>query len=289
MFAGAQECVQFVRPAALPGTELKTIYQSSRRWHGINERYAFTLCIRARATVRYRGVDQELHDEMLVVREPGEAYYTSSVSKPFELKVLFVDAGLVGDAARELVDHDRLYFAPVPIKSDPALFSLLCRLCSAMEKGSEALEQHSLLAAALVGLARHAERPPRPSALKNGKLAVARAKAYLREHYSDPVTLHELARICGMTRFSLVHAFTKEVGLSPHAYQLHLRIGRARTLLQQGVGPTNVAMMMGFADQSHFTRHFKRIMQLTPSQYAGHSFAAHARSGPRPSLVTAVA
>ena len=102
---------------------------------------------------------------------------------------------------------------------------------------------------------------------------MARAKAYLSEHCSEPVSLHDLALVSGFSRFGLVHAFTKQVGLSPHAYQVHVRIERARALLQQGVSPATVATTMGFADQSHFTRHFRRILQVTPSQYAGRSIA----------------
>jgi AraC-like DNA-binding protein len=114
--------------------------------------------------------------------------------------------------------------------------------------------------------------------LTNGKLAVARAKAYLREHCSEPVSLQDLALVSGFSRFGLVHAFTKEVGLSPHAYQVHVRIERARALLQHGVSPAAVATTMGFADQSHFTRHFRRVLQVTPSQYAGRSIAWQSRA-----------
>jgi AraC-like DNA-binding protein len=89
--------------------------------------------------------------------------------------------------------------------------------------------------------------------------------------------LHDLSRVAGLSRFGLVHAFTREVGLSPHAYQVHVRVERARVLLKQGCSPATVATTMGFADQSHFTRHFKRILQVTPSQYAKPS-AAKART-----------
>ena len=77
-----------------------------------------------------------------------------------------------------------------------------------------------------------------------------------------------LATACGLSRFHLVHAFTKETGLSPHAYQVHVRIERSRNLLQIGIPPAAAAASLGFADQSHFTRHFKRIMHVTPTKYA---------------------
>ncbi len=269
-----QERLRFIRPGSLPGTELMAVYESSRRWHAFHERYAFAVIRKAAATVRYRGGEQRIHDGTLMVREPGEAHYYTLVTKPAEFKVLFVEAPLVADAARELGHTGILHFAPAPI-SDPDLFWLLCRLCNSIEDGDDDLEQQTLFAMCMVKLARHTERPPSATELRNGKLAVARAKAYLSEHCSDSVSLHELAHVSGFSLFGLVHAFTKEVGLSPHAYQVHVRVERARALLQQGASPATVATTMGFADQSHFTRHFKRILQVTPSQYAGRSFAGH--------------
>jgi AraC-like DNA-binding protein len=148
------------------------------------------------------------------------------------------------------------------------LFGKLYRLCASIEARRSALEQESLFAATLVALARHTERKTEALEVNNGKRAVEHAKAYLRERFNESVSLRELAAACGLSRFHLVHAFTKEAGLSPHAYQVHVRVERARSLLQSGVSPAIVAANLGFADQSHFTRHFKRIMHVTPTQYA---------------------
>ena len=80
--------------------------------------------------------------------------------------------------------------------------------------------------------------------------------------------LDELAAVARVSRFHLVHAFTREIGLSPHAYQVHIRVERARRLLQRGMSAAGAAASVGFADQSHLTRWFKRILRLTPSDYA---------------------
>jgi AraC-like DNA-binding protein len=264
---GLEERLRFIRSPALPGTELKAVYESGRRWHAFLERYAFVVCRTAGASVRYRGRDQSICDGTLVAREPGEAHSSTVVTKPADFKVLFVEAPVMADAARELGYKGTLHFPPVPI-NDSELFELLRRLCDAIEHGSDGLEQQYLFTAAMAALARHAERPLKATGLRKGKLAVARAQAYLSEHYSEPVSLHELARVSGLSRFGLVHAFTRQVGLSPHAYQVHIRIERGRRLLQHGLSPAEVAAALGFADHSHFTRHFKRILQVTPSQYA---------------------
>jgi AraC-like DNA-binding protein len=263
-----QERLVFIRPASVPGTELMAAYQSSRRWHVFHERYAFCACHSAAAVVRYRGVEDSVHDRDVVVREPGETVCSTFVAKPAEFKMLFVAPSLVDDAAGELGSPERLHFAPRTIREDPRLFAQLHRLCTSIEAARDALEQQSLFAATMVALARHTERKTELPLPGNRKRAVERAKAYLRERFNEPVSLAELASACGMSRFHLVHTFTKQTGLSPHAYQVHVRIERARSLLQKGTSPAAAAASLGFADQSHFTRHFKRIMHVTPAQYA---------------------
>lgn len=262
------ERLAFVRPASLPGTELMAAYDSSRRWHIFHERYAFGVCCKAAAGVRYRGQDDQVYDGSVTVREPGETHYNTFIAKPAEFKMLFVESNIIAEAARELGQRGGFHFPPIAIKNDPDLFRALYRSCASIEAKRGSLEQQSLLAAALVELARHTERKPRGPEVKNSKLAVARAMANLRQRYNLPVTLDALALVSGLSRFRLVHAFTKEAGLSPHAYQVHVRVERARALLQRGIAPAVVAATMGFADQSHFTRHFKRIMHITPTQYA---------------------
>ena len=58
------------------------------------------------------------------------------------------------------------------------------------------------------------------------------------------------------------------MGLTPHAYLNHIRVLRARDLLRQGCPIAQAAVNVGFVDQSHLHRHFKRIVGVTPGQYA---------------------
>jgi AraC-like DNA-binding protein len=58
--------------------------------------------------------------------------------------------------------------------------------------------------------------------------------------------------------------------MPPHEYQLQVRIARAKSALRTGSPIAQVALDMGFADQSHFTRVFKRLVGGTPAQYFGH-------------------
>jgi AraC-like DNA-binding protein len=97
---------------------------------------------------------------------------------------------------------------------------------------------------------------------------VRRCKDFILEHYAQPLTLDELARVSALSRFHLVRAFGTFFGLAPHAFQIHVRVEKAQRLLDAGLSPASVAAETGFADQSHFTHHFVRITGLTPGRYA---------------------
>uniref|UniRef100_UPI0012E1DA04 helix-turn-helix domain-containing protein n=1 Tax=Nonomuraea sp. SBT364 TaxID=1580530 RepID=UPI0012E1DA04 len=79
--------------------------------------------------------------------------------------------------------------------------------------------------------------------------------------------LRELAAAVGATPFALVRAFRLAYGLPPHAYLTQLRVRRARELLARGTPPAEAALAAGFCDQSHLSRHFRRIVGTTPGAY----------------------
>ena len=98
--------------------------------------------------------------------------------------------------------------------------------------------------------------------------AVRRAQELLAAGPEAALSLPELAQTCGVDMYALHRAFTRVLGLPPHAFQTHLRLRRAKALLRAGVAPGQAALEAGFCDQSHLNRHFARVVGLTPAQYA---------------------
>lgn len=111
---------------------------------------------------------------------------------------------------------------------------------------------------------------------------VRRVRDYLREGYARRITLKELGRVAGMCRYALARAFTREIGMPPHAYQTHLRVLRAAALIAAGRPLSAVALEVGFSDQSHLNRNFKLVMGLSPGCYARASAAPAPGGGWRP-------
>lgn len=92
-------------------------------------------------------------------------------------------------------------------------------------------------------------------------------QATIAARCTETLTLDELAAVAGMSRYHFVRAFNRAVGMTPHAWQIDLRIRRARRLLDQGVPLADAALQLGFADQSHFQRAFKQRVAATPGEY----------------------
>lgn len=95
-----------------------------------------------------------------------------------------------------------------------------------------------------------------------------RAMEFLRARFDEEFGLDELTVQAGAeNRFQLARSFKRRFGISPHAFQVHLRLVRARALLRQQFPPADVAALNGFSDQSHMGRWFRRTYGITPAAY----------------------
>ncbi|MDN7908549.1 AraC family transcriptional regulator [Burkholderia diffusa] len=85
--------------------------------------------------------------------------------------------------------------------------------------------------------------------------------------FAQPLNLDTLAAVAGLSVSRFTARFRSEVGLSPHRYLCLVRVRRAQDLLRAGLAPSVVATEVGFFDQSHLCRHFRRVLGITPRDY----------------------
>lgn len=81
------------------------------------------------------------------------------------------------------------------------------------------------------------------------------------------ISLDELAALSSLSPWHFLRTFRDETGLPPHAYLTQVRIREAERLLRAGYSPSLAAAETGFADQSHLTRWFRRIVGTTPAAF----------------------
>lgn len=96
---------------------------------------------------------------------------------------------------------------------------------------------------------------------------IEKACTFIRHHYTERICLDQICSHAGLSKSSLLRAFTKSKGITPYRYLETIRINKAKKLLEQGVAPVEAAMRTGFSDQSHFTNFFSMFIGLSPGVY----------------------
>lgn len=105
-----------------------------------------------------------------------------------------------------------------------------------------------------------------PGSLPQTKLN--RVKDYIQAHLAEDLTLIQLAAIAQVSPNYFATQFKQSMGIAPHQYVIQQRIAKAKKLILARKGTlAEIADCVGFADQSHFTRHFKRLTGVTPKKF----------------------
>jgi AraC-like DNA-binding protein len=267
--SASTEVVSYRRSEVLPGVEGIDAQRSPRQWRVITPDYAIVVFRTWRGSVRHRGRLHAGEPGLAFCYTPGEAMI-STPEGAGSFNVLQLESEVLEQwLAEQQPSSVRLDWAAVmkPISGQlrqrfADFFEVFEPTASAMQVQSQLLELSEIMVQELI----QGARQPRPIAGPPTRGA-ARMRECLNEEGLN-MDLETLAKRAGLSRFEALRAFKKRYGLPPHAYQLCLRINYSRRLLLEGASPADVAARCGFADQSHFSRHFKRFVGVTPMQYA---------------------
>ena len=96
---------------------------------------------------------------------------------------------------------------------------------------------------------------------------IEKACRFMEQHFAERIYLDQICRYAGLSKSTLLRAFTKSKGVTPYSYLENIRIGEAKKLLEHGLPPIEAALRTGFSDQSHFTNYFNRFIGLSPGVY----------------------
>jgi AraC-like DNA-binding protein len=110
-------------------------------------------------------------------------------------------------------------------------------------------------------------------AVEARRVPYAEIVRHIRQNLSRRITVDELANIASLSVFQLSRAFRREHETTPYRLVLEIRIRHATDMLGAGATIAETALHAGFADQSHLTRHFKRLTGMTPKEFAAEAQA----------------
>jgi AraC-like DNA-binding protein len=218
---------------------------------------------------RYRGARHVTPAGQVFLVNADEGHTgESATSSGYVYRTMYPRPELLTDVAHQMTGRWELPFFAEAVVSDPELSARLTAFHRALADPASAMAVEWRLLDALAHLiAHHTSAHSRRRTIADQRPAVRLAREYIDAHCSSNLTLATLAATVGLSAFHLARAFEREVGVPPHVYLECARHRRARSLLDAGLPIADAAVAAGYADQSHFTRRFKRLSGLTPAQY----------------------
>jgi AraC-like DNA-binding protein len=230
-----------------------------------HDTYAIGMTLSGVQTFEYRGSSHASVPGKVIVLHPDELHDGAAGTEDgLRYRMLYLPPERLIEAAGGA--------RGLPFVADPIIFDETFRRCLVealedLEAEPQTLLMDDLVARLTESLWRHADGPGPAPVTSVSRQAVLRCRDYLQEHSTRPVSSEELEAVSGLDRYTTARQFRKLLGTSPHRYLVMRRLDRAKILISQGGGLADVAAEAGFADQAHFTRHFKKTFGITPGRW----------------------
>jgi AraC-like DNA-binding protein len=238
-----------------------------------HDTYAIGITLKGVQCFDYRGVTRHSLPGQLVVLHPDELHDgRAGDDGAFRYRTAYV----VPAALQDVLGGVPLPFVAGGVSRDPRLVAAVCALLEDYDQPLTGIAwQDALydLAMALQAVA-GAHRTMKPV----NREAAARARDYIDAHVEAGFSLEDLEQAARHDRWQLSRDFRALFGTSPYRYLILRRLDRARRMMLDGRAIAAAATGCGFADQSHFQRHFRKTFGLTPNIWL--NVIAHDRSIP---------
>lgn len=267
-----EEKVVFWRDPTLENIELlRARYITHTFAPHTHDEYALGVVVGGAEQFHYRREHHVAPAGQLVFVNPGEVHTGETVTPDgWQYRMFYPAPVLLERILTELMGKPSgLPFFPQAVATDPETVNLLIQVHQALENEPSPLAREAWFWRGFSQLiVRHSDHRIDLRPVRAESVTVAQIRTYLEDHYASTITLDDLAAHVHFSPYHLLRVFRHTTGLPPHAFLNGVRIRRAKEFLSAGISPADVAQRVGFTDQSHLNRHFKRIVGITPGQYA---------------------
>lgn len=182
-----------------------------------------------------------------------------ATTRGYETRVMYLEPEVIGEARiGPAVD--------APVLPDSRLRTEVVRLHEELHCADDALAAETRLAFVAERIRELLGKPP-AGAMRRPDLAEA-ARAILDARLFESLTMESLAAELDSGPTQVARAFSEAFGIAPHAYVVGRRLDAARERILEGQALADVAAEVGFYDQAHLTRRFRRFLGTTPGRFA---------------------
>ena len=218
-----------------------------------------------------RNVADALGSSAIWVSGLGEYHYGSvSDQQQWSYRAIYLNQQAlqaVSSVFRNGTDGDPLI--PHGVYVDPQLSTMLLTFHKQMELRVPLLEKQALWWSTMgLFFGRYGQQSLSIASSDKETSKMEMIREYIAMNFRENISTEKLAAITGLSRFYLIRSFKRKYGLPPHAYANQLKLLAAKQQLTEGITPAAVASDVGFYDQSHFNRLFKKAYGITPCTYA---------------------
>lgn len=227
-----------------------------------HDTYAIGRTLSGVQSFRYRGGQRNSLPGATIVLHPDELHDGQAGTEDgFQYRMIYVEPALI----QQILGAKPLPFIKNGISADPRLYAASNVLLRSIDCAMDGLEEDDALFALANALSVVSGAPKYKQNVDCR--AAQKAREFIHSALGRPLTLSELAEQSGRDRWSLSRDFRLLFGTSPYRYLTMRRLDLVRSLLIQGQSLAGAALIAGFADQSHMTRHFSKTYGLSPSRW----------------------
>ncbi|MEI5998855.1 AraC family transcriptional regulator [Paraburkholderia bengalensis] len=262
---------RYWRTPLLPGADLLTAeyhdHEFTPHWH---DAYTIPVIEAGAEAYRYQGARHVAEAGSVPIINPGELHTGSrAMDEGWRYRVLYAPVAYIHALAEEIAGRAQpLPWFDADVIRDADLAVRLARAHRLLEANVDPLDAETAMLDALSTLlVRYGRTRAHHAPLATGDQRVVTMKEQLTDDLAAPLKLADLADAVGLSPFHAARLFNRATGLPPHAWRNQVRLQRSLAPLRAGASVADVAAASGFTDQSHFTRHFRRMFGVPPGRW----------------------
>lgn len=207
-----------------------------------------------------------LSDGDILLLAPSDSHGCVQTKGTLDYRAVNISERVMGELSREITGESELPRFSANVIRDSEISEQFRKLHEMIMQGCGEFEKEEVLLSVISELIRISGMPFLEQ-ISHNSAQIDRACEFMKEHFSEHITLEQLCECSGLSKSTLLRSFTRARGITPYRYLQAVRIGKAKELLEQGAKPIDAAFQTGFSDQSHFTNSFGTFIGLSPTAY----------------------